>query len=86
MKKPGIPKPYNEVAAKAIDHLSTNRDTEKHDGHERAASETSVMATLNLLQGKNNVGISMSKDRGISWCAKTSWRKSCFVLEKQQFG
>ncbi|XP_016494412.2 serine/threonine-protein kinase Nek6-like [Nicotiana tabacum] len=63
LKKPGIPKPYNEVAAKAIDHLSTNRDTEKHDGHERAASETSVMATLNLLQGKNNVGIGMSNER-----------------------
>ncbi|XP_019239030.1 PREDICTED: serine/threonine-protein kinase Nek6-like [Nicotiana attenuata] len=63
LKKPGIPKPYNEVAAKAIDHLCTNRDTEKHDGHKRAASETSVMATLNLLQGKNNVGISMSNER-----------------------
>ncbi|XP_075093582.1 serine/threonine-protein kinase Nek6 isoform X2 [Nicotiana tabacum] len=63
LKKPGIPKPYNEVAAKAIDHLSTNRDAEKHDGHKRVASETSVMATLNLLQGKNNVGISMSNER-----------------------
>lgn len=60
-KKPEIPKSYvevtsraNEVVAKAIYHLSTNRDTEKHDGHKRAASNTSVMTTLDLLQGNNN--------------------------------
>ncbi|KAJ8563729.1 hypothetical protein K7X08_032181 [Anisodus acutangulus] len=61
LKKPGIPKPYvevtshaNEVVAKAIDHLSNDRDTKKHDGHKRAASDTTVMTTLNLLQGNNN--------------------------------
>ncbi|XP_059310460.1 serine/threonine-protein kinase Nek6-like isoform X2 [Lycium ferocissimum] len=56
LKKPRIPKPYievtshaNEVVAKAIDHLSSNRDTEKqHDGHKRAASDTSLMTTLDI--------------------------------------
>ncbi|KAK4708877.1 hypothetical protein R3W88_029802 [Solanum pinnatisectum] len=50
-KKSGIPKPYVEVAshgnkvrANAIDHLSTNQHTEKHDDHKRASSDTSVMS------------------------------------------
>lgn len=60
-KKLGIPKPHveitshaNEVIPKAIDHLSINQHTVKHDGHKRAASDTSVMTTLNLLQGNND--------------------------------
>ncbi|XP_060216544.1 serine/threonine-protein kinase Nek6-like isoform X3 [Lycium barbarum] len=68
LKKLGIPKPSievtshaNEVVAKAIDHLSSNRDTEKqHDGHKRAASDTSLMTTPSLLQGNNN---NMSNER-----------------------
>ncbi|KAH0747509.1 hypothetical protein KY285_009166 [Solanum tuberosum] len=71
-KKSGIPKPYVEVAshankvrAKAIHHLSTNQHTEKRDGHKRASSDTSVMTTLNLLQGNNNSMMSNEREEAL---------------------
>ncbi|XP_049372911.1 serine/threonine-protein kinase Nek6 [Solanum verrucosum] len=71
-KKSGIPKPYVEVAShankvreKAIHHLSTNQHTEKRNGHKRASSDTSVMTTLNLLQGNNNSMMSNGREEAL---------------------